>query len=307
MKRTFSILLMFGVIVLATGCTKEELNDVPVANAGPSQTIQLPAASFTLTGTGQDSDGEVVAYLWSQVEGPNNAIIINEGNASTAVTGFIAGNYLFQLMVTDDGGATGVDTVSIRVVTGQPITATLSVIETNEAVIARLGSGDFSNLIPPDWHISYWTNGGNNYVSRVAFKFDLASIPAGATIESAQLYLYSYPTPTLNGNYVDANSGSQNALHLQRITTAWTETGLNWNSQPTATTSGQLSIPHTAQSSQDLTLDVKDMVSQMASGENHGFLLKLQSETVLYNIRNFVSAGNTTHVAKRPKLVVTYK
>src|SRR6185436_4212386 len=96
-------------------CSRDEdiTNSLPLANAGPSQNVTLPFNNITLTGTGSDQDGQIVAYLWSQVAGPGSTIITNPGSASTTVSGFSAGNYIFQLMVTDNAGATGVDTVSI--------------------------------------------------------------------------------------------------------------------------------------------------------------------------------------------------
>src|ERR1019366_9844083 len=86
---------------LFISCKKSKTNQPPVANAGPSQTITLPTNSVTMTGSGTDADGSVVVYLWSEVSGPNTPVIGNSGSASTAVTGFIAGKYIFQLMVTD--------------------------------------------------------------------------------------------------------------------------------------------------------------------------------------------------------------
>src|SRR6516164_3374528 len=98
-----------------TACTKEHTNKVPVADAGPSQTIQLPVDAVTVTGKGSDADGKVVGYLWSEISGPNTATIVYPGAASTGIKGLVEGTYVFQFMVTDDMGATGLDTMSIKV------------------------------------------------------------------------------------------------------------------------------------------------------------------------------------------------
>src|SRR5215831_15983758 len=90
-------------------------NKVPVVDAGSPITITLPVNTATLTGTGNDSDGSVVAYLWSQVSGPSSATIAGPGSPSTSVKGFVQGKYIFQLMAVDNKGATGVDTTSITV------------------------------------------------------------------------------------------------------------------------------------------------------------------------------------------------
>jgi hypothetical protein len=301
-------LVFIGILLSAfAACTKEEFNKVPLANAGPSQTIQLPVSAVTLNGTGSDSDGEVVAYLWSQVSGPVASVITSPGNTSTTVTGLKQGTYIFQLMVVDDEGATGVDTTKIEVLPAQPVTINLSILSENETVIADLNGANHTNNTPQDFHISRWTNGGSPYISRAAFKFDLSQIPAGSSIQSAQLYLYSYPSPTLTGNFVDANFGTDNALILQRITTSWNEAGMSWAAMPGVTTANQLQIPATNQSTLDLNLDVKSIVTDMLTSGNNGFLLRLQNEVSAYNIRIFVSGANTTHTTKHPKLVITYQ
>jgi hypothetical protein len=92
------------------------VNQAPTANAGTDQTITLLTASVTLTGTGNDVDGSVVGYAWTQMSGPITATITSPSSASTSVTGLTtAGTYVFRLTVTDNGGLTGADDVSITV------------------------------------------------------------------------------------------------------------------------------------------------------------------------------------------------
>lgn len=89
---------------------------------------------------------------------------------------------------------------------------------------------------------------GNNY--RGLVEFSLASIPAGATINSVTLYLY-----------VDNIFGAMGwPEYLQRITdNSWTETGVTWNNQPTTTTTNRAShTPPTT--SQWTTADVTNLV-----------------------------------------------
>src|ERR1044072_3513907 len=125
MSRTLNSLLGLSLLMLAFGCTKtvEKIeyvendfieNKVPVAEAGASKIILL-TDSAVLAGSGSDSDGRVVAYLWSQVSGPAASTIVSPGSASSAVKFTVKGNYMFQLMVTDNKGATGVDTVKVTV------------------------------------------------------------------------------------------------------------------------------------------------------------------------------------------------
>ncbi len=90
-------------------------NIPPTANAGPNQTITLPANSIILSGSGTDPDGTVVAYLWTKISGPAAGTITNPGTAATSVTGLVQGTYRFELRVTDNGGAFGRDTMQVTV------------------------------------------------------------------------------------------------------------------------------------------------------------------------------------------------
>jgi hypothetical protein len=303
-----SCILSLGILLSLLSCTKDDFkeNEVPVADAGPSKAITLPASSETLSGTGTDIDGNVVAYLWSQVSGPSSSVIVNPGSASTAVEELVEGTYVFQLMVTDDKGATGVDTTSI-IVSPAPI-QTLELQPSNNPLEYLLESKTPSTGTGyPDIPVAQWTVSSVPITIREILKFDLTSIPSNATIISANLYLYSYPAPTLNGNFVDANYGSNNTLLVQRVTANWSPSTITWANQPASTATNQVIAASTTQSQLDLNLDVKNIVASMVSGNaNYGFMLKLQNE-VIYTSRIFVSSYNTTHATKHPKLVVVYQ
>ena len=91
-------------------------NILPVANAGPDQTITLPTNSVTLSGSGTDPDGNITAYQWTKISGPAVGTITNAASAATTVTGLsIAGTYRFVLRVTDNSGAFGRDTMQVTV------------------------------------------------------------------------------------------------------------------------------------------------------------------------------------------------
>jgi len=304
-----SCILSLGILSLLS-CTKDDFkeNEVPVADAGPSKAITLPLSSETLSGTGTDSDGDVVAYLWSQVSGPGSSLIVNPGSPTTSIEDLVEGVYTFQLMVTDDKGATGVDTAKITV-SPSPI-QTLTFQPSNnplEYLLAIYNNQGQASTGALDIPVAQWTVNSIPITIREIIKFDLSSIPSNATIVSANLYLYSYPAPTLNGNFVDANYGSNNTLLVQQVSANWSPATITWGNQPASTTANQVVVPTTTQSTLDLNLDVKNMVASMVSSNaNYGFMLKLQNE-VIYTSRIFVSSYNTTHTTKHPKLVVVYQ
>lgn len=89
-------------------------NQSPIADAGVNQSITTSTA--TLNGTGSsDPDGTISSYLWTQLSGPNTAGITTPSGSTTGLTGLIGGSYVFNLLVTDNNGATSGDNVTITV------------------------------------------------------------------------------------------------------------------------------------------------------------------------------------------------
>jgi hypothetical protein len=89
-------------------------NVPPVANAGADFTDTLPSM-FTLTGSGTDADGTIVAYLWTQLSGPTTSILASPSQRITGVTGIQAGTYQYRLRVTDNNGAINTDDITVTV------------------------------------------------------------------------------------------------------------------------------------------------------------------------------------------------
>jgi ribosomal protein L14 len=118
-------------------------NQPPVASAGADQTITLPVSTATLNGSGSsDPDGTIASYLWTKISGPTQYTIANGASVSTAVSNLTAGTYSFQLKVTDNSGATALDTIKI-VVNAAPV---------NQPPVAKAG---------PDQDITLPTNSVN--------------------------------------------------------------------------------------------------------------------------------------------------
>ena len=90
-------------------------NISPTANAGIDQLIKLPSSTGTLSGSGTDPDGTIASYNWAKVSGPASGSITSANSASTAITALVQGVYKFRLRVTDNNGATGIDTVQVTV------------------------------------------------------------------------------------------------------------------------------------------------------------------------------------------------
>ena len=89
-------------------------NTPPIVDAGSDQSISLPANTASFTATASDADGKIVSWSWTKVSGPA-AILNNGATATLAVSGLVEGTYTFEVMVTDDKGATATDEVSLKV------------------------------------------------------------------------------------------------------------------------------------------------------------------------------------------------
>ena len=100
--------------------TLPSTNQPPVADAGPDQ-LANANDMVTLSGSGTDPDGTIVAYRWVQTGGT----FVTLSGANTQNAGFtapeaasedvIVEDLEFQLTVTDDDGASATDTVVISV------------------------------------------------------------------------------------------------------------------------------------------------------------------------------------------------
>jgi poly(3-hydroxybutyrate) depolymerase len=91
------------------------LNIPPVANAGADQVITLPVNTVSLNGSGTDTDGNIVSYLWTKISGPASFVIVSPNQGQTNINNLIQGVYQFVLKVTDNSGATAEDTVAVTV------------------------------------------------------------------------------------------------------------------------------------------------------------------------------------------------
>jgi ribosomal protein L14 len=102
-------------VVVTVNSLTPPTNQPPVANAGSDITISLPTDSVTLNGSGNDPDGTIASYQWTNIAGPFQFTIVSPAQAQTKVTGLLQGVYEFELQVTDNSGTTAKDTVFVTV------------------------------------------------------------------------------------------------------------------------------------------------------------------------------------------------
>ena len=156
-----------------------------------------------------------------------------------------------------------------------------------------------------EFDASAWTNNSNDSNIRGLIYFDLSVISPTATITSAKLSFYAYNSPA---NGAHSKISGSNASVLRKVTSAWDESTVTWDTQPSTSELNQVTLVESTSETEDyididVTLLVKDMVKTPAG--NFGLMLKLQTESS-YRQLIFASSDNTD-ASKRPKLVVNYK
>ena len=129
--------------------------------------------------------------------------------------------------------------------------------------------------------------------ARALVKFANPDVPQGCEIESATMRLYS------------STVKSGRTLQAQRLGGPWTETGVNWNTQPTAT--GAIANAPSRSSAGYVEWNVTEQVqAQYDSGTNHGFLIRDSVETAgSTQEQRFASRETTT--GNVPELVIRLK
>ncbi|WP_020532916.1 PKD domain-containing protein [Flexithrix dorotheae] len=95
---------------------KPDPNKAPIAEAGENVEIKLPISTVELNGSlSEDVDGYIETYKWTKLSGPEGDFIVNDTMPVTNAENLVEGEYIFELLVTDDKGKTGKDDIKITV------------------------------------------------------------------------------------------------------------------------------------------------------------------------------------------------
>jgi hypothetical protein len=165
---------------------------------------------------------------------------------------------------------------------------------------ANSNYGSIDEMVPFAW--TFYSQGGSDGYNRALLDFvDLQLIPQGTTVTYAYLSLYGKSS---SNTAPQGNSGA-NSCYVQRVTSAWDENTVTWNTQPSTTTTNQVSLP--ASTSQwnynvidlNITALVQDIINQPPASR-YGFMIKLQTESVYRSI--IFATSDNSDATKHPKL-----
>lgn len=169
----------------------------------PEQTIYITnsATSVNLESSAGDPDGFIASYLWSQVTAEAGVSFTSPNTTNTTVTGLSADFYTFQILVTDNGGATATATVNVvrindfalsltEVLNTPTTTATTATLEKHYNLVC-------TPALPDNFNLAVDAN--------MVFDIDVSILDDQA---SARLILEKNTVELVNQNYVHQNGAN---------------------------------------------------------------------------------------------------
>jgi hypothetical protein len=141
---------------------------------------------------------------------------------------------------------------------------------------------------------------GNSAITirRTYIKFDLSTVPANAVVVDADLKLYHYGGPGTD----DFTIG------LYKVTSAWDESTITWNLQPTCSVDAETTSDITIGAITWESWDIDTLVHTWLDGSitNYGVMLKDTDEASVNSIAYFRTSDYLVDPTKRPELVIDY-
>ncbi len=131
-------------------------------------------------------------------------------------------------------------------------------------------------------------------VGRALFRFDLSSIPAGATVTNASFQAYLTQTSA---------SPTTLDVELKRIDAAWQEMAATWNNQPSTT--GASNVIGVGKAPAYYSWDVTSLAQTWVNGAPNRGLALLSKDEATIGWRGFASRESSAP-ANPPRLVIDY-
>jgi len=113
--RDYDTAILKELSPIQIGLESTQSNLVPIANAGPDQTVQV-STLVNLDGTASyDDNGDTLSYKWTQIKGPEIVNLSDSNFSKPTFTPTKVGIYEFELIVNDGGVNSESDNVIINV------------------------------------------------------------------------------------------------------------------------------------------------------------------------------------------------
>ncbi|XP_001352876.3 dyslexia-associated protein KIAA0319 [Drosophila pseudoobscura] len=170
---------------------KPPTNSPPIAEAGANATTSLPINWVLLNGSESKDDIGIKTYQWRQLNGPNNAVILQSNTSMANATSLTLGLYEFQLSVSDENNNTATDSTWVKIVQ-----------ERNAPPVANAG-GDHSITMPVT---AIYLNGSKSWDDLAVVKYlwtrEDNSLAAGMIVADTDKQPVMILTNLVHGRYV---------------------------------------------------------------------------------------------------------
>jgi len=286
-----------------------------VASTGTTAVSPVTSTTYTLTAT--NVAGSVTASVTVTVGAAFGSIDINSnpGGAKVYLDGINTGQVTPIILTNIDAGSHIIkidkyhykvwEDASVTVNANQttylnpPLTYAPEVTKTLQPGLAGMDSGVSSGGPNTNWGIYAYSDVGNSATSirRTYIKFGLGTVPANAVVVDADLKLYRY-----GGLGTDSFM-----IGLHKVTSAWDESAITWNIQPTCSVDAEITSNITATIAWK-SWDIDTLVQAWLDGSitNYGVVLKDIDEASVNTIAYFRTSDYTTDTSKCPKLEIDY-
>lgn len=172
---------------------------LPVANAGSNQVITLPASTVTLDGS-KTTAPSGSTHLWKQTSGPKTATIASPYSIKTSVSGLTtAGDYTFQLLVTDTKGNKSTSTV--HAIVNAEATSTLKAVAGSNQTITLPQSSvtlDGTGSSGPSGLTHLWKQSAGPKAATIGSIYSIKTTVSGLT--TAGTYSFQLQLKDTKGN-----------------------------------------------------------------------------------------------------------
>jgi len=149
----------------------ENVNIAPTVNGGNDQSITLPTNTVQLNASASDIDGTIVSYAWEVISGPGGSSFSAATSAVTNFSNLAVGTYSIKITVTDNYGATDIDTVGVSVIRAPNIAPDVS-------------SGNDQSIQSPTSSVTLSATASDADGSIISYSWTKFSGPSGETITS---------------------------------------------------------------------------------------------------------------------------
>jgi regulation of enolase protein 1 (concanavalin A-like superfamily) len=175
--------------VFNSTATIDQVNLPPIANAGPDQSITVPANTVTLNGSATD-DGQPngsIGYIWTKVSGSGTVTFGNTSQAVTTALFSAAGTYTLRLKA-DDGQLSATDDVVI----------TVSPAAAGSTIRINSGGSSYTDSSSQVWSADAYFTGGTaaSYTGTVSGTSDPTLYQSERSAKTL-----TYSIPVANGTY----------------------------------------------------------------------------------------------------------